>query len=75
MNIYKEAQQANSKPMIIIKNRENGKEKKEKSNYKVGYSLIDPSNFSPPNLFLETLKKRITIYEDFSKKVERREIE
>ena len=79
MNIYKEAQQAKSKPMAIIKNRENGKEKKEKSNYKVGYSLttslIDPSNFSPPNLFLETLKKRMTIYEDFSKKVERREIE
>lgn len=82
MNIYKEAQQAKSKPMAIIKNRENrenGKEKKEKSNYKVGYSLttslIDPSNFSPPNLFLETLKKRMTIYEDFSKKAERREIE
>uniref|UniRef100_A0A6C0B8T9 Uncharacterized protein n=1 Tax=viral metagenome TaxID=1070528 RepID=A0A6C0B8T9_9ZZZZ len=83
MKTYREVQRGNSKPMAIIKNgenKENGeKEKKGKYHNIVGYSLttslIDPANFSPPNMFLDTLKKRMTIYEDFSKKVERREIE
>jgi len=75
MKAYKELQQAKSKPMAIIKNEQNEKNGKEEKNeqkgkikgenkvvYSLTSSLIDPANFSPPNLFLETLKKRMTIY-------------
>lgn len=36
----------------------------EKKFYSLTENVFDPSKFSPPNVFIENLKKRMNFYED-----------
>ena len=38
-----------------------------KTFYSLNETMFDPSKFSPPNSFIENLKKRLTVYEDYCK--------
>lgn len=55
-----------NKKIKIVKD-DRTREKKERELFcSLTVNLIDPANFSPPNNFLENLKKRMDIYEDVS---------
>lgn len=50
--------------MTVVKNNRR-KQKKEREMFcSLTVNLIDPAHFSPPNNFLENLKKRMNVYED-----------
>jgi hypothetical protein len=46
---------------LPIKNMQN------ESQYELKQSIFDPSKSSPPNVFMEKLRVRMSIYESFSK--------
>lgn len=70
-----------TKPIAIVKKSDYFIEKVDKRRQlfcSVTTNLNDPANFSPPNNFLENLKKRMNIYDESSSdciKVESRERE
>jgi hypothetical protein len=49
-----------SKKKIFSKRNQNN----EKKFYSLTENVFDPSKFSPPNVFIENLKKRMNFYED-----------
>lgn len=50
----------------IVKDDKKPQKEERELFYSLTVNLIDPANFSPPNNFLENLKKRMNIYEDIS---------
>jgi len=55
-----------SNPIEICKKKNLSKINKnnEKTFYSLTETVFDPSKFSPPNMFIENLKKRMNFYED-----------